>query len=51
MKFLSAALFTTLLSFSVVPAGYSQAVDNETFDVEVNDTPARAFFMGWCTRR
>jgi MSHA biogenesis protein MshL len=46
MKFLSAALFATLLSFSVAPASHSQAVDNETFDVEVNDTPARAFFMG-----
>ena len=49
MKSLRAVLIAALPIFamlSVTPASYSQAVDAETFNVEVNDTPARAFFMG-----
>lgn len=49
MKSFRAALFAVLpliALLGVAPASFSQAVDNEKFDVEVNDTPARAFFMG-----
>ena len=47
MKALSikfAALLALLLG--VHSPSFAQTADNETFDVEVNDTPARAFFMG-----
>ncbi len=49
MKSLRAVLAVVLPLFfllSVSTASHSQAHDAETFNVEVNETPARAFFMG-----
>jgi MSHA biogenesis protein MshL len=51
MKILGAALLSVLLSFASmeVSAQATAADAKEVFDVDVNDTPARAFFMGLVT--
>ncbi|HYM35399.1 MAG TPA: secretin N-terminal domain-containing protein, partial [Steroidobacteraceae bacterium] len=48
MKFRLKVFRTATLTMLLVASGVARAQEaaKETFDVEVNDTPARAFFMG-----